>query len=256
MIFRALLVLTAIVAACDVCRTQGSAGTGGGLEPRMLVDMPTAGMARKGHLLVDVSVFQEGGVFVSVGLGIFERLSAAVSYGGSGLIGGNDPSMNTVPGVAIKARILEESVALPALAVGFDSQGKDGYIKELHRYKIKSPGFYGVISKNYSFLGYLSLHGGVNYSLERFDGDTDINCYGGVEKTLGPFLSLVVEYNLGLNDNEGNARGVGRGYLNAAVAWSLGGGATLIVNFKDVAGNSESVAVGNRTLRLEYVRPL
>jgi len=44
----------------------------------------------------------------------------------------------------VKIRLLEESYILPALALGFDSQGKDGYLKDLDRYKIKSPGFYAV----------------------------------------------------------------------------------------------------------------
>jgi hypothetical protein len=218
--------------------------------------MPTAGMQRKGHLLVDVDIFQEGGVQVTLGLGIFERLSAAVSYGGSSMLGSGDPSLTSIPGVAVKLRVLEESLGLPAIALGFDSQGKDGYMKDLHRYRIKSPGFYAVLSRNFAFLGFLSLHAGVNNSLERYDGDTDFNCYGGVEKTIGPFLSVVLEYNMGLNDNEDQARGQGRGYVNAGVAWSLGGGATLVVNFKDIAGNSDGILVANRTLRLEYSRPL
>jgi hypothetical protein len=164
--------------------------------------------------------------------------------------------MNDVPGAAVKVRVLDESMFLPALALGFDSQGRDGYIKSLNRYSIKSPGFFAVVSKNYSMLGYLSLHGGVNYTLERGDGDRDVNGYLGVEKTIGPFVSLSLEYNLGLNDNNSSAIGRGRGYLNSALDISVGGGLTLGIHLKDLAGNARNVRVANRTFRIEFVHPL
>ena len=50
------------------------------------------------------------------------------------------------------------------ILVGLDTQGKEGYLKDLRRYEIKSPGFYIAGSKNYAFLGYLSFHGGVGYN--------------------------------------------------------------------------------------------
>ena len=240
----------------SLCFAQGSAGTGGKLEPRFLVDVPTAGMLPKGTVNLDVDFYQEGGVLLGVSLGIFDRLSIGVSYGGSNLIGGDKPVMNEIPGMHLKIRLLEESFVLPALALGFDSQGKDGYLKDLDRYKIKSPGFYAVASKNYSFLGFMSFHGGINYSLERSDGDEDINVFAGIEKTLGPVVSLMVEYNLGANDSNAKAVGRGRGYLNAGLRWSIGGGLTLGASLKDLAKNGGDVSIGNRTVQIEYIRPL
>jgi hypothetical protein len=99
----------------------------------------------------------------------------------------------------------------------------------------------------------------VNYSFERTDGDRDVNFFGGVEKTLGPFLSVMAEYNAGLNDDNARALGKGRGYLNGALKWSIGGGLTLGVNFKDILDNGRygpdgDISVANRTVSLEYVR--
>ncbi len=235
---------------------QGSAGTAGKLEPRSLVDVPTAGMIPKGTFSLDVDFYHEGGVLLGVSLGIFDRLSLGVSYGGSRLIGGETPVMNEVPGMNVKIRVIEESFVLPAIALGFDSQGKDGYLKDRDRYAIKSHGFYAVASKNYAFIGFLSLHGGINYSLERSDGDEDINVFAGVEKTVGPVASLVLEYNLASNDSNAKAVGRGRGYLNAGLRWSIGGGLTLGVNLKDLAKNGGDVSLGNRTVQLEFIRPL
>ncbi len=233
---------------------QGSAGSSGKFEPRSIVDMPTAGMLDKGSYAVDVDFYQDGGLLLGFSVGVISRLSLGISYGGSYLIGAGTPVMNEIPGFSVKVRVLDESIGLPALAIGFDNQGKDGYVKDLSRYAIKSPGFYAVLSKNYSLLGFLSLHGGVNYSLERADGDDDINGYFGVEKTLGPFLSVLAEYNLATNDDGERSLGSGKGYLNAAIRCSISGGLTLGVSFKDLTKNRIADGSANRTVSLEYIR--
>lgn len=237
-------------------RAQGSAGSAGKLEPRALVDFPTAGMIPRGNIALDVDFYREGGVDLACAVGIFDRLSVGLSYGGAGLIGSGSPVMNATPGFNVKLRLLEESVYVPALALGFDSQGHDGYSRGLNRYVIKSPGLYAVFSKNYALLGYLSLHGGTNYSLERSDGNRNVNLFAGIEKTIGPFLSLMMEYNLASNDAGEHALGEGKGYLNLALRCSLGGGLTLGINFKDLADNGGNVTVANRTVHIEYVRSL
>ena len=243
----------AILCAGSCAFAQGSAGTKGKAEPRFLVDMPTAGMLAKGTFAVDVDFYQEGGVLAGLSAGIFERLMFGLSYGGSRLLGKEDAIMNPFPGVTVRLRLLEESVALPALALGFDSQGKDGYLKDLDRYTVKSPGLYAVVSKNYLLLGYLSLHAGINYSFERADDDRSFNLYAGAEKTIGPFLSLLAEYNCALNDNGGQAIGRGRGYMNLALKWSFAGAITLGVNFKDILKNSRNGNLVGRTARIEIV---
>ena len=94
---------------------QGSAGTEGHLEPRFLVDIPTAGMLAKGSLALDLDFYQEGGVLLGLSVGLLDRLSIGVSYGGTHLIGSDDPVMNSVPGANIKIRIIEENMTFPAL---------------------------------------------------------------------------------------------------------------------------------------------
>ena len=113
-------------------------------------------MLDKGTFALDVDFYQEGGVLFGISAGIFERLSFGISYGGSRLIGAQSPVMNEIPGINLRIRIVEENMVFPAIVIGFDSQGKDGYIKEQDRYRIKSPGFYAVASKNYLLLGYFS----------------------------------------------------------------------------------------------------
>ncbi|MBM2845072.1 MAG: hypothetical protein HW407_384 [Bacteroidetes bacterium] len=234
---------------------QGSAGTEGTLEPRYLVDLPTAGMLSKGSFALDLDFYQQGGVLLGLSVGLLDKLSFGVSYGGTDLIGSGEPVMNSVPGVNIKIRIIEENVALPAIVLGFDTQGRDGYMKALSRYAIKSPGIYTSASKNYSLLGFFSIHGGANYTFERGDDDKDINFFAGVEKSVGSVVSLLMEYNLASDDSNGKAFGKGRGYLNAGVKWTVGGGLTLAVCLKDLAKNSgNNITVANRTVKIEYAK--
>jgi hypothetical protein len=237
-------------------RAQGTAGTNASLETRYLIDMPTAGLIRSNALAFDVDFFQSGGILMRGSVGLIDRVLVGISYGGANLLGTESVSWNKTPGFALKVRLVEETSGFPALALGFDSQGKGAYVSSLERYQIKSPGFFAVFSKNYAGFGFIAFHGGVNYSLERSDGDEDINFFGGIEQTIGPFLSVVGEYNLGMNDSDHEALGRGRGYLNAGIRASLGSGLTLSFVLKDMLQNQQQDAFAYRTISFEYVERL
>ncbi len=224
------------------------------IEPRTLIDFPTAGVLPKGSFASSVEFFQGGGLLASFTVGIISRVNVGVSYGGSNVIGFEEVSFNKAPGVSVKVRLLDESLQFPALAFGFDSQGKEVYIDSTKRYTIKSPGFYVVVSKNYSFLGYMSIHGGLNYSLERDDDDKDINGFIGLEKTLGPAMAFLAEYNLGTNDDHGKALGRGRGYVNVGWRWAVAEGFALGLDLKNLVKNQSQRTFANRILKLEYIR--
>jgi hypothetical protein len=258
----AVLRTAAMAAALSLIRiggsalAQGSAGSGAKIEPRYLIDLPTAGILSHGGLALDMDFFQQGGLLTSVSVGLFNRLVLGISYGGGNLIGTDAPVWNKTPGFSIKARLIEETQFVPAITLGFDSQGKELYVDRLSRYQIKSMGLYGVISKNYQAWGDLSFHGGVNYSFERGDGDDDPNLFAGIDKSLGPVADLLAEYNLGWNDSNHDALGRGRGYLDFGIRTSVGGGFTIGFNIKDVLKNQQDVTVGTRTVKIEYIRYL
>jgi hypothetical protein len=233
--------------------TQGTAGSSGDFEPRYIIDMPAAGLIGHNSYSIDVDFFQSGGVLSGFTYGLLNRINIGISYGGINLIGSTKPKWNKYPGMNIKIRPIEEGEFFPAIALGFDSQGKENYIDSLDRYIIKSPGFFIVLSKNFLVSGFLTLHGGINYSLERADGDRDINTYTGIEKSLTSFLSILGEYNIAINDSDPNALGKGRGYLNLGLRASLGNGFTIGFNLKDVIKNQNDMSIGNRTINIEYV---
>ncbi|MBF8248052.1 MAG: hypothetical protein HW374_852, partial [Bacteroidetes bacterium] len=164
-------ILTAAVTAAICCFeslvAQSYAGEGAKIEPTMLIDKPTAGMLKRAHYAISSNYFQRGGVLVGVSVGLFDQFSFGISYGGTEIIGPNKIQMNPQPGINAKLRLFDETLMMPAFALGFDSQGKEPFLEadSLNRYTIKSPGVYIAGSKNYAFMGNLSVHGGLNLSL-------------------------------------------------------------------------------------------
>jgi len=233
---------------------QNTAGDAANIEPRYIIDTPTAGLLKRGAFSFESNFFQDGGVMFGLYAGALDRLTFGVSYGGVGIIGKGKVNMQKLPGVMVKYRLFDETEAMPAIAFGFDSQGKETYIDSLERFTIKSRGIFIAASKNYSFLGFLSFHGGVNWSMEKKDGDKDMDVFVGVEKSIGQELSLLAEYDFAFNDNHGNAYGRGNGYLNAGLRWSLASGLTLGFDLKNIVKNQNNVTFANRTLKVEYVR--
>jgi hypothetical protein len=251
----ALLIFAAMLTG-STAYSQGSAGTGGDIEPRYIIDMPTAGLLARGSYSIDMDFFQRGGMMMRINAGILPSLSFGISYGANNVVGSEKIDPNPLPGINVRLRLMDETTVSPALLAGFDSQGKEMYLEGLDRYTIKSPGFFLAASKNYHFLGHLSIHGGLNYSLETGDGNKGMNIYTGLEKSFGPDLSVLLEYNLGLNDSRSDALGRGRGYLNTGIRWSFGRGVTLGFDLKDILKNNrqpDRTSIGNRTVYIEYV---
>ena len=248
-----ILTLLASIGSITMLEAQSYAGEGATIEPTMIIDKPTAGMLKRASFSVESNFYQQGGVLVGISVGIFEQFSFGISYGGTNIIGHDKITMNPFPGVNAKLRLLNESPVMPAVALGFDSQGKEPYLDadSLKRYTIKSPGAYVAASKNYSFLGNLSLHGGLNMSMERQDGDKDLNFYAGLEKSVGKDISVLAEYDFAINDNQ--VVGEGKGYLNFAFRWSWGKGLVVGFDLKNVVKNQENVNIGNRTLKIDFI---
>lgn len=179
---------------------------------------------------------------VRVEVGIIDWLSLGGAYGAQQVIGDGDPVWNPRPGLAAKIRVFEESFAWPAIAVGIDTQGSGFYDEDRERYQFKSRGPWIVASKNYAWLGDVTFHGGVSRSLEdRDDGNPTV--FGGVDKTLGPYVGLGFEYDAALNDDSDNGvYGRGRGYLNAALRIALAPEVEVRIVLRDLLRNTETAS--------------
>ncbi|MBN2571513.1 MAG: hypothetical protein JXA68_05245 [Ignavibacteriales bacterium] len=236
--------------------SQGSAGSKANYEFRSLIDMQSAGVLTKGNVGVSIYSMSNGVLITTLEAGIFDDFNIGLSYGGSNIIGTGKIELYKMPGALIKYRIINESFFFPAIAFGFNSQGKGNYIDSLNRYEIKSKGFYASFSKNFQMLGFFSIHGSVNYSLENED-DKNVNFSVGLEKTIGERISFIVEYDFALNDNSENSLGKDNGYLNLGLNWSIEQGITIGVNVRNLLKNNKNnLFRADRAIFAEYIQPI
>lgn len=207
---------------------------------KLLIDTPTAGTQAAASFDTRTRAFPGGGLELRVDIGLVHWLTLGAGYAGMQIIGDGDPEWNPEPGFAAKVQVLPESYVGPAVAVGVDTQGSGYWDGERDRYQYQSRGIYAVLSKNYAWLGDLTFHGGLNRSFE--GEDRDLNPFVGLEKSLGPYAGVALEYDAALNDDrDDGVFGRGRGYLNTAVSWDLSSEVQVRFVLRDLLRNSESV---------------
>ena len=194
------------------------------LLPRQLIDIPTANTLEAHWVASEIRTFDNGGILLGMQVGITDHFMVSGSFGGENILGEGEIALYETPGIGFRLQLHQDYLAMPAIAIGFDSQGYDSYVDSLSRYRIKSRGIYAVMSKNYSSINFdLGLHGGLNYSLEKEDGDSDINIFMGANVFFGKNREFMfhAEYDLAMNDNGSGSIGEGDGYLNAGMRWSF-----------------------------------
>jgi hypothetical protein len=248
-----------IISFSHVLFAQGTAGENAKYEYRQLIDMPTSGIMERGSVGLTTELLPYGTLIAKVEAGIFDNVSIGLSYGGTNIIGSGEPGWYPFPpGVNFRFRAIDESTLIPSLTLGFDTQGKGEYFKDEKRYAIKAPGIFAAASKNFGLLGYLSLHGTVNYTvIEDHDGDNFINLMVGAEKTLGSSFSFLIEYNFAFNDNSTNQFGEGKGYLNIGVRWSIANCVTVGFDLRDLLANKQwDASSADRALVIDFTQKI
>ncbi|MCD4650976.1 MAG: YjbH domain-containing protein, partial [Candidatus Cloacimonetes bacterium] len=215
-------------------------------ETMQLVQAPTAGILERGEASTLFKIYRNNGLLAGARVGLFQRFLFGVSYGGEQIVGNLDPVWNKRVEFNAKFRIMDEDARFPAVAIGINTQGHGAYDSSNNRYEIKSKGFYCVASQNFSFLGNLGLHGGINYSLETGDGDKDPNLFLGVDKSIGPVVSAALEYDTALNDNKednDDLRGDGKGFLNVGIQVKMTDNLSVHLTALDLLENGPATTV-------------
>lgn len=216
-----------------VCKINAYAQ--GYLQPRQLIDLPTAGTLERGSFAIDLRMYHNGGLIGGVAVGISPRFLFGLSFGGENIIGEGDVNWNPDPGFQARFRIVDEGFGMPAVTIGVNSQGYGPYRDG--RYLNKSRGFFGVVSKNYAIFYNLGIHGGLNYSFED-DDEKDLNFFVGADLSFSREVRAILEYDLANNDNENDDKfGSGTGYLNTALQWSFSDRLFLQFNLKNLFKN-------------------
>jgi hypothetical protein len=226
-------------------------------ELNMLVDSPTAGILQKGEASIIAKLYKDNGLILGTKVGLFPGFMFGVSYGAEQVVGNLEPNWHERVEFNAKFRIIDEATNMPAIALGYDSQGHGQYNSSNKRYDIKSKGFYAVASKNYLFLGNVGFHFGANFSLEVKDKDDQLNFFCGLDKDLGKVITFLWEYDFAWNDNSNQtieeALEVAKhGYMNTSFDINFTEYLKLKVSFYDMLKKRSDTFGSDRTLALIY----
>ena len=227
------------------------------LEPRRVIDAPTAATLPQGVFEMDGRVYPSGGAQLAANIGIFSRFMFGVSYGAQNLVSDEPPDWNPRVEFFAKFKIIEENWYFPAIAAGYDRQGYGRWDDSLDRYLIKSKGFFAVVSKTYNLQGLAAgFHGGVNYNPFEAEKDRDKspNFFVGQDTRISNYVALLAEYDFAFDDDRDQVPyGRGWGYLNLGVRWLFSDNLWLEADFRDMFQNRTGVGSFGRELRLIYV---
>lgn len=246
------------------------------IQPRRLVDAPTAGVLGRGYYDFECRIYPGGdlsdgaGVNLGINVGITNRFMIGISYGGEGLVGrGRNARFDRYPGFLVKYRIFEEAFHFPGVALGYDHQGHGGLADTSEfEYKgniYKSPGFFLALSKNYMLFNQIQfgLHGALTYSMEDFREVKWPNFLTGIDFGVNEELAFVTEYDFGFNikDNDPKSHAVyakpSEGYLNLGLRWAFSESFYIEFDAKDVLENRKrkdgSTLGWGRELKLVYI---
>jgi hypothetical protein len=247
-------------------------------KPIQIIDMPTASILRGGSFRAGVRIYEQGGLLASLSAGVSNKVMFGVSFGGLDLIGDAQKiTWNPMPGVHFIYRITEESMKLPAIVLGFDSQGYGPYYPEsssfafpdtscpcappatppppydenmFDRYQFKSRGFYCVVSKGYATFVNAGLHAGVSYSLDKGEGEeTTPTIFMSGDFRVVSDLAFLVEYDFALNDTKIYSRGI----LNIGVRWAFGRNMFFDFDLQNALGTADGGKTDvRRIIKLTY----
>ncbi|HYF02030.1 MAG TPA: hypothetical protein VEC36_01540, partial [Patescibacteria group bacterium] len=130
---------------------QGSAGSRTTVESRFIVDVPTAGVIAKSKIGAYIHAFEGGGIMTEVSYGIFKNINVGGSYSFTNVIGSGSPEVQGIPGLHVRARILDEAIYYPAISLGASTQGRGAFLKSAKSFQTPSPGAFLALSKAFTW---------------------------------------------------------------------------------------------------------
>ena len=228
--------------------------------PSRLITLPTAGTLQRGSFALEMRIQKFGGLTSSISVGLTDRFQLGISYGSANLIGDDSLIWYPKPETNLKYLLIDESETSPGISLGIDTQGLGKFNSgdSLMRYDTKALGLFAVASKNWvTPLGNLGWHFGSNYNfVETNDNDKDVNFFMGFDIEFNPELSIMLEYNAALNENNMTSRNIAisrGGYLNAGIRWTFVERLHIEMDFNNLMFDKKKVDYFNREIKITYI---
>ncbi len=228
--------------------------------PSTLITIPTAGTLQRGSFALEMRIQKFGGLTSSISVGLTDRFQLGISYGSANLIGDDSLIWYPKPETNLKYLLIDESETSPGISLGIDTQGLGKFNSgdSLMRYDTKALGLFAVASKNWATpLGNLGWHFGSNYNfVETNDKDKDVNFFMGFDIEFNPELSIMLEYNAALNENNMTSKNIAisrGGYLNAGIRWTFVERLHIEMDFNNLMFDKKKVDYFNREIKITYI---
>ncbi|MBM3332332.1 hypothetical protein FJY68_10890 [candidate division WOR-3 bacterium] len=213
------------------------------------IDQPVPISLGHAEYFISGRLWGNGGVMMRFGLGLWDRLTLGISYGGGSVLGAEQPKFydRYRPDFQARLAILTEKGYAPDLTLGFESQGYDGC--SLQVFQVREKGGYVCAGKTVEAIRtYCQL--GINY-WRGFDAFLALNT------ALPGSVELMLEYDLAQFNYGDEYRRPGddptylrrRGFLNFGVGWTVAGKVRLALALRDILGNREQTT-RNRVLEV------
>ena len=206
------------------------------------IDQPVPISLAHAEYYISGRLWGSGGIMMRFGLGLWDRLTLGMSYGGDSILGAGTAKFfdRYRPDFQARIAILQEQGYTPNLVLGFESQGYDDCLGQ--KYRVREKGGYVCAGKTIDVIR-THCQLGVNY-WGGFDGFLALNALipGNVE--------LMLEYDPAFNDPNEEGR-PHTGFLNFGVGWTIAERVRMVLGLRDILGYKSETRL-NRILEISY----
>ena len=206
------------------------------------IDQPVPISLAHAEYYISGRLWGSGGIMMRLGLGLWDRLTLGMSYGGDSVLGAGTPKFfdRYRPDFQARIAILQEQGYAPNLVLGFESQGYDDCVGQ--KYQVREKG------------GYLCA--GKTIDVIRTHCQLGFNYWGGFDAWLAlnallpGQVELMLEYDPAFNDPS-EARRHHTGLLNFGVGWTIADKVRMVLGLRDILGYKSETRL-NRILEISY----
>jgi len=203
------------------------------------IDQPVPISLAHAEYYVSARLWGDGGIMMRFGLGLFDRVTLGMSYGGDYIIGSQKPEFfdRYRPEFQARLAILREQGYVPNAVLGFESQGYDECIQQ--QYQVREKGGYLCVGKTVDAIR-THCQLGLNY----WNG---LDAFAALNALLPGNVELIAEYDPAFNDHDEELKH--RGFLNFGIGWTFAEKVRLVLGLRDVLGNRTETHL-NRVLEI------
>ncbi len=193
--------------------------------PTELIEVPTAHVNEYGNFDLNLRVYEQGSVLTRLTVSALRNIDMGIYINVENATGNAAVKM-TRPELLLKCRLFNSGEIMPALAIGYDSQGRGTYFREddyipylgiyteKNVYSEKERGLFAVLSKGEFYSG-LGISIGINANdLEEFKLKDDVYMFIGISQRLSEEMYFIAEYdNIKDTNNDDKRLDMGLRYM-------------------------------------------